>query len=136
MAHVGVSDILLECQGQTIVLEKVARGGRNVRYRNYLSELARKPQAVRQVASRLFSELGEPYQKLWGLLSECHGELQAARVMAKLIGAVVKHGEKRIAELLGDVLEQVKVPEALSRYQVEAPSATTYDHLLLGVGHE
>jgi transposase len=149
MAHVGVSDIILECRGETVVLEKVARGGRNIRYRNYLSELARKPQAVRQVASRLFPELGEPYQRLWSLLSGCHGEREAARVMAKLLEAVVQHGEKRITQNLHDVLEQqpilpdpseppqqVIVPEALSHVQVEAPKATTYDHLLLGVGHE
>lgn len=149
MAHVGVSDIIVECRGQRFVLEKVARGARNVRYRNYLDELARKPQAVRQVACRLFTELGEPYQRLWSLLSECHGEREAARVMAKLIAAIVKHGEKRITKILQDVLEQkpdlpdpskppqqVEVPEALSHYQVEAPSAATYDHLLLGVGHE
>jgi transposase len=149
MAHVGVSDIILECRGETMVLEKVPRGGRNVRYRNYLSELARKPQAVRQVSSRLFPELGEPYQKLWELLGGCHGEREAARVMAKLLEAVVQHGEKQITKVLQDVLkqepnlpdapvppQQVEVPEALSHYQVEAPKATTYDHLLLGVGHE
>ena len=149
MAHVGVSDIILECRGETVVLEKVPRGGRNVRYRHYLSELAHKPQAVRQVSSRLFPELGEPYQRLWGLLSGCHGEREAARVMAKLLEAVVQHGEKQITKVLQDVLkqepnlpdapvppQQVDVPEALSHYQVEAPKATTYDHLLLGVGHE
>jgi transposase len=149
MAHVGVSDIILECRGETMVLEKVPRGGRNVRYRHYLSELAHKPQAVRQVSSRLFPELGEPYQRLWGLLSGCHGEREAARVMAKLLEAVVQHGEKQITKVLQDVLkqepnlpdapvppQQVDVPEALSHYQVEAPSAATYDHLLLGVGHE
>ena len=149
MAHVGVSDIILECRGETVVLEKVPRGGRNIRYRNYLSELARKPQAVRQVSSRLFSELGEPYQRLWRLLSDCHGEKEAARVMAKLLSAVVSHGEKQITQILRDVLEQepslpeatetpqeVVVPEALSHYQVEAPSASTYDHLLLELNHE
>ena len=149
MAHVGVSDIILECRGETMVLEKVPRGARNVRYRHYLSELAHKPQAVRQVSSRLFPELGEPYQRLWGLLSGCHGEREAARVMAKLLEAVVQHGEKQITKVLQDVLkhepnlpdapvppQQVEVPEALSHYQVEAPKATTYDHLLLGVGHE
>ena len=149
MAHVGVSDIILECRGETMVLEKVPRGGRNVRYRHYLSELAHKPQAVRQVSSRLFPELGEPYQRLWSLLSGCHGEREAARVMAKLLEAVVQHGEKQITKVLQDVLkqepnlpdapvppQQVEVPEALSHYQVEAPKATTYDHLLLGVGHE
>jgi len=149
MAHVGVSDIILECRGETMVLEKVPRGARNVRYRHYLSELAHKPQAVRQVSSRLFPELGEPYQRLWSLLSGCHGEREAARVMAKLLEAVVQHGEKQITKVLQDVLkqepnlpdapvppQQVEVPEALSHYQVEAPKATTYDHLLLGVGHE
>jgi transposase len=149
MAHVGVSDILLVCRGQTLVLKKVGRGGRDVRYRDYLAELARKPQAVRQVASQLFSELGEPYERLWSLLSGCHGELDAARVMAKLIAVVVEHGEEKITEVLRQVMEQkptlpaatdvpqtVEVPETLSRYQIEAPSAASYDHLLLGGDHE
>ena len=69
--------------------------------------------------------------------------------MAKLLEAVVQHGEKRITENLLEVLEQepvlpdpseppqqVVVPEVLRHVQVEAPKATTYDHLLLGVGHE
>jgi transposase len=149
MAHIGVADILLECRGQTLMLKKVGRGGRNVRYRHYLGELARKPQAVRQVASRLFSELGPPYQRLWSLLSDCHGEREAARVMAKLLGAVVQHGEQELAAVLQELLRhepttpvavhtpnQVVVPEALSHYQIEAPRATSYDHLLLGAGHE
>ena len=69
--------------------------------------------------------------------------------MAKLIGVVVKDGQKRITKVLQQMLEgepnlpiespppqAVKVPEALSHYHVEAPSAAIYDHLLLEVGHE
>ena len=69
--------------------------------------------------------------------------------MAILLEAVVQRGEKRITQTLLEVLEQepvlpvpselpqqVIVPEALSHVQVEAPKATTYDHLLLGVSHE
>ena len=39
-------------------------------------------------------------QRLWKLLGGRYGELDAARVMAKLLGAIVEHGEQVIAEAL------------------------------------
>ena len=73
-------------------------------YRHYLDELAKKPQAVRQVAPELMAELGAPYVRLWELLCARYSELDAARVMAKLVGAIVEHGEQVIAEALSEVL--------------------------------
>ena len=145
-AYVGVADIVLEWREERITVAKQPRGGRAVQYRHYLDELAKKPQAVRQVAPELMAELGEPYVRLWKLLGGRYGELDAARVMAKLVGAIVEHGEQVIAEALSEVLAAspqpprgpsmppatVAVPAALQHYQVESTSASSYDALLLG----
>jgi len=143
MAHVGVADIRFECRGETVVVQKVPRGGKNVQYRHYLKDLAVKPQAVRQVASRLLPELGEPYGKLWELMSLRYGEREAARVVAKLLGAIVKSGEEPVREALKAVLEhhesdpgsstvpaEVEVPASLSGYHIESVAAGVYDALL------
>ena len=80
------------------------------------------------------------------MLSTRYGELEAARVVAKLVGAIVEHGEQLIAETLSEALAAVPpaprgpstppptvpVPAALQRYQVESTPAAAYNVLLLG----
>jgi hypothetical protein len=90
---------------------------------------------------------------LWGLLCETHGELEAARVLARLLGVVCEHGEDRVRLALeaainqhrevsdfatdGPRIENVTVPDALAAYVIEAGRASDYDHLLAdGAGHE
>jgi hypothetical protein len=85
---------------ESVTHPRVGFGRRRVVYRHYLPELARKPQAVRQVAPELLAEPGEPWGKLWQLLADTHGERDAARVMAKLLGAVEEHGEERVRPVL------------------------------------
>ena len=145
-AYVGVADVVLEWREERITVAKQPRGARAVQYRHYLDELAKKPQAVRQVAPELMAELGDPYVRLWKLLCARYSELDAARVVAKLVGAIVEHGEQVLAEALSDVLAAspqaprgpdrppaaVPVPEALRAYQVESTPASSYDALLLG----
>jgi hypothetical protein len=120
-----------------------------------LPELARKPPAVRPVAPELLAELGEPWDRLWELLAATHGQLEAARVLAKLLGVLEEHGEARVRPLLEAALAQqqriesnalnaaagpvvIAVPDALAGFTIEAGKAADYDHLLLavGVGHE
>ncbi len=72
-AYVGVEDIRIHCCGQTETYPKERKGTRKVRYRHYLSELSKKPQAIRQVAPKLATELGEPYGGLWEMLTERYG---------------------------------------------------------------
>ena len=144
-AYVGVADIVLEWREEQITVVKQPRGSRTVKYQHYLDELAKKPQAVRQVAPELMAELGAPYEQLWRLLSTRYGELEAARVVAKLVGAIVEHGEQLVADTLSEALAappapqsaervpaaRVAVPAALAHYHVESTPAAAYDALLL-----
>jgi hypothetical protein len=81
-ARVGVDDIRLCCRGETQVMARKPQGSRQVDDRHDLPELAKKPQAVRQVAPELVAELGPPYGRLWQLLSDTHGARKGARVPA------------------------------------------------------
>ncbi len=80
--------------GESVSHPRARFGVRQVRYRHYLPELARKPHAVRQVAPELIAELGAPWSGLWDLLTAAHGELEAARVLTRLLGAVCEHGKE------------------------------------------
>ena len=149
-AYLGVEDIRLVCRGETEVVPRQRRGGKRISYRHYLPELARKPQAVRQVAPELVAELGEPYGRLWSLLVGCYGSKEAARVLSRVLGAVVDHGSETVAEALDAALEagrcdllalagrlqqantMVEVPAALRSYEIEAGSPADYDVLLQG----
>jgi transposase len=149
-AYVGVEDIRLVCRGETEVVAHQRHGGKRINYRHYLTELARKPQAVRQVAPELVAELGEPYGKLWTLLVGRYGSKEAARVLSRVLGAIVDHGEKETAEALESAfkagrcdllalnkhMEQhnltVEVPVALQAYEIESGSPEDYDVLLTG----
>jgi len=149
-AYVGVEDIRLVCRGETEVLPRQRRGGKRIRYRHYLPELARKPQAVRQVAPELVAELGEPYGRLWSLLVSRYGSREASRVLSRVMGAVVDHGSETVAEALEAAMDAgrcdllamagrlrqaetvVEVPAALQSYEIEAGSPTDYDVLLQG----
>jgi transposase len=153
-AYVGVEEVELRCRDERVVHPRQPFGGRLVRYRHYLGELARKPQAVRQVAPELVAELGEPFERLWGLLVPEQGAHDAARTLARLLRAVQEHGEQRVREVLERVLEEapaagnfdelavqrllvaaappaeVAVPPRLQAYEVESASAAAYDDLL------
>ena len=149
-AYVGVEDVRLVCRGEAEVVPRQRRGGKCVQYRHYLPELARKPQAVRQVAPELVAELGEPYQRLWSLLEGRYGPQEAARVLARVLGAMVDYGSQAVAEALDAALQAgrcdlltlssrlqktdltVEVPAALQGYEVEAGSPADYDVLLAG----
>ncbi len=151
-AYVGVEDVRIHCCGQSETYPKERKGGQKIRYRHYLAELARKPQAVRQVAPELIRELGEPYGRLWEMLVERHGAKEASRVLTRILGALVDHGEGAVADALERALSNgrcdllslserihdpaerpraVEVPEALSGYRIESGKASDYDDLLL-----
>ena len=149
-AYVGVEDIKLVCQSETEIVLRQRRGGKRVQYRHYLPELARKPQAVRQVAPELVAELGEPYGKLWSLLESRYGPQEAARVLSRVLGAIVDHGSQAVAGALEAAFQagrcdllalssrlqqatvMVEVPAALQGYHIESASPADYDVLLAG----
>lgn len=154
-ARVGVEDIELRCRGEVIVVARQPKGGTHVDYRHYLPELQRKPQAVRQVMPELLAQLGEPFGPLWRLLVDMHGPLDAARMFARVLGAMVEHGEGPVRASVAAALEQdrmelllllprrkeapaapVQVPAALAHHHVEARRAAEYDVLLTGVDHD
>lgn len=153
-AYIGVEDIRIHCCGQTESFGRERKGTNKVRYRHYLTELSKKPQAVRQVAPELVSELGEPYEKLWRMLTERYGEKEASSILARILGALVDHGEGPVSEALAGALREgridllylaphltdrdetvksIAVPEALSGYLIEAADPADYDRLLTDV---
>ena len=149
-AYVGPVDIRLVCGDEQIVRPRQNRGGRLIKYRDYLPELSRKPQALRQVAAELLVELGEPYGAFWRLLVDAHGPHDAARVFAKVLGAVSVKGDDAVTTALAPLIMQepaiierplpppthVPVPDALLQHHVESARAEDYDALLLEVSDD
>lgn len=150
-AYVGVQDIRLTCRQETITVPKVQPGQKKIQYRHYLPELAKKPQAVRQVAPELLAELGEPYGKLWRLLVDSHGPREAARVLARVLAVITDHGEEAVRQALHTALAAERIdllalskltppqatptialPASLAEYQIESASLEAYDELLRG----
>jgi transposase len=67
-------------------------GERSIDYRHYLAELARKPQAVRQVLPDLLRDLGAPFPTIWDQLHAAHGPRDAARLFATVLGQLDTQG--------------------------------------------
>lgn len=153
-AYVGVEDVRFVCRGEIDVSERKRFGERSIRYRHYLDELSRKPQAVRQVAAELIAELGEPFDRLWRLLVDTHGPREAARVFARVLGAAHRHGDQVVAAALRESLDvdalgrrvlalsppapvaTIAVPPSLLGYEIESARAVDFDGLLAGGCHE
>jgi transposase len=151
---VGVTEVTILCRGEEVVLPRVGRGKRCVKYRHYLDELARKPQALRQVAAELLMELGADFGRAWRLWVDRHGPMDAARMMAKVLSWITTHGEEKVREELRRSLDHgratlmeigeqfvakkedvVAVPESLRGYEIEKGSLEEFD-LLMEEKHE
>ena len=93
VVRVGPSTVTIVGRDGTRVLHPRLRfGQRSIDYRHYLSELARKPQAVRQVLPDLLRDLGAPFPAIWDQLHAAHGPRDAARLFAKVLGQLDTHG--------------------------------------------
>ena len=147
-AYVRVNTVEFSCQGLRMIRPRGNKGERVVHYTDYLTELAKKPQAVRQIAPELTAELGQPFGELWSLLVDSHGGRDAGRIMAKVIRAVVDHGQKRVATALTNAIEakrlhipelglfcqpkpqKITVPKSLRDIKIETTSAGSFNRLL------
>jgi hypothetical protein len=124
-------------------------GQRSIDYRHYLPELARKPQAVRQVLPDLLRDLGEPFPAVWAQLDAAHGPREGARLLAKILGELETRGaaevipQLRAALLTGTPLllarrpaasaPTVDVPAPLRDLEIGSGHAADYDAWLTGV---
>jgi transposase len=93
VARTGATTVtIVGREGTPIVHPRRRFGQRAIDYRHYLSELARKPQAVRQVLPDLLRDLGAPFPAIWDQLHAAHGPREAARLFAKVLGHLNTHG--------------------------------------------
>jgi hypothetical protein len=153
-AYAGVDEVtLVGPDGARVVHPRQPFGGRSVDYRHYIPELARKPQALRQVADELIPALGEPFASAWRLLVDQHGPKQAARLFAQVLrgiearGALVVADEVRAALASGEpiqlavrtrptattVVAAAALPTSLAGVEVAAGAAVDYVAWLGGV---
>jgi transposase len=149
--HIGAAEIEIAGPTAREVYPRLRFGQRCVRYRHYIRELARKPQALRQVADELLAELGEPFATAWRHLVDEQGPKQAARAFAQVLKGLERHGERVAAERVRAALDrgeplhlalvqrqdEVRVaaealPEALQGVEVATSSAADFDSLLGG----
>jgi len=126
-------------------------GERSIDYRHYLAELARKPQAVRQVLPDLLRDLGDPFPAIWDQLHGAHGPREAARHFAKVLGQLETHGAAVVVPALRTALTTGAplllaltpaaspvcvaldaLPSALREIDVASGCAADYDAWLLG----
>ena len=93
VVRIGASTVTIVGRDGTHVQHPRKRfGERSIDYRHYLTELARKPQAVRQVLPDLLRDLGAPFPAIWDQLHGAHGPREAARLFAKVLGQLDTQG--------------------------------------------
>ena len=150
-AHVGAAEVEIVGPTGRVTHPRMRFGQRSICYRHYLRELARKPQALRQVASELVAEMGEPYTTAWRHLVDEQGPKQAARAFAQVLKGLERHGERIAAERItaalaaGEPLHLALVqparevvvsddclPSSLQGLDVVSASAADFDVILGG----
>jgi transposase len=93
VARIGATTVtIVGRDGTRIVHPRKRFGQRSIDYRHYLAELARKPQAVRQVLPDLLRDLGAPFPAVWDHFHAAHPPREAARLFAKVLGHLDTHG--------------------------------------------
>ena len=125
-------------------------GQRSIDYRHYLPELARKPQAVRQVLPDLLRDLGAPFPAVWDHLLAAHAPRDAARLFARILGELEVRGAADVVPALETALAtgtpllvarpaalaaaaRVDVPAPLRDLEVPSGCAADYDAWLTEV---
>ncbi len=93
VVRIGATTVTIVGREGTRILHPRKRfGQRSIDYRHYVAELARKPQAVRQVLPDLLRDLGDPFPAIWDQLHGAHGPREAARLFAKVLGQLDTYG--------------------------------------------
>lgn len=154
VVRVGASTVTIVGRDGTCVHHPRKRfGQRSIDYRHYLVELARKPQAVRQVLPDLLRDLGPPFPAIWDQLQLAHGPRDAARLLAKVLGHLEARGAAVVVPALiaalatgtplllaltpapaaPDRLALDAVPAPLRDIAVATGCAADYDGWLIGV---
>jgi hypothetical protein len=130
VARVGATTITLVGRDGTPIRHPRKRfGQRSIDYRHYLPELAKKPQAVRQVLPELLRDLGDPFPAVWAALHAAHPDREAARLFAKVLGQIEIHGLAHVATtaasalITGTPILLALAPPAAARAVVAVPSA-------------
>src|SRR5207302_726466 len=132
VAYAGVDEVTLVASydKRVVVHPRQPFGGRSVDYRHYIVELARKPQAVRQVADELIASLGEPFALTWRLLVDQHNSPKhAARVFAQVLAAIVDRGEHVVARELKAALASGEPIQLAIRARAKPTTEVPRDHL-------
>ena len=89
ITRIGATSVtIVGRDGRCIVHPRKRFGQRSIDYRHYLPELARKPQAVRQVLPELLRDLGPPFPAVWDHFHAVHPPRDAARLFAKVLGHI------------------------------------------------
>jgi transposase len=153
VVRVGPSTVtIVGRDGASVRHPRLRFGQRSIDYRHYLAELARKPQAVRQVLPDLLRDLGAPFPAIWDQLHAAHGPRDAARLFAKVLGQLDTHGAEVVVPALTgalatgtplllaltpapdrDRLAADAVPALLRGIEVSSGCAADYDGWLVGV---
>lgn len=146
VARVGAATVTIVGRDGTRITHPRQRfGERSIDYRHYLSELAKKPQAVRQVLPDLLRDLGDPFPAVWAHFHAAHTDREAARHFAKVLGHLEAQGLATVAATLTAALAagtplslaltatrpapppRVDVPPALRDLDVGSGCAADYD---------
>jgi transposase len=114
-AWVGATTVtIVGRDGQRITHPRQRFGERAIDYRHFLPELARKPQAVRQVLPELLRDLGPPFPAVWARLAAQHGPRDAARHFARILGQLETHGDTVVVALQTALAAGTPLPLALT----------------------
>jgi hypothetical protein len=132
VARIGAATITIVGRDGTPIRHPRKRfGQRSIDYRHYLPELAKKPQAVRQVLPELLRDLGDPFPAVWAHFHAVHTDREAARLFAKVLGQIEAHGLAPVATTVARALTTgtpillalTPTPAAPARAAIEVRSA-------------